>query len=94
MATEFLVELYLPCRDRAQVDELDARVRAAVAELVSQGTPISYVRSIGLPSDEVCLCLFTADGVGAVAEAARRAGISPDRIVATGHVAANQPPRP
>jgi hypothetical protein len=76
-----LVELYLSRGGAGEVPELEARARAATREMAREGTPISYVRSIFVPEDEICFHLFEAPSAEAVFEATRRAKLAVDRIV-------------
>jgi Protein of unknown function (DUF4242) len=77
--TGFLVEVYSPAA--AALAEIQERSRKAARELSEAGEPARYVRSIVVPGDETCFHLFEAPTVEIVREAARRAGISPQRIV-------------
>ena len=77
--TGFLVEVYTP--EAATLAEIQERARKAATELSEAGVPARYVRSIVVPGDETCFHLFEASSVETVHEAARRAGISPQRIV-------------
>jgi hypothetical protein len=77
--TGFLVEVYTPAA--ATLVEIQERARKAATELSEAGAPARYVRSIVVPGDETCFHLFEASSVETVREAARRAGISPQRIV-------------
>jgi hypothetical protein len=77
---EFLLELYVS-REAGASARLDAeRARIAADELTRTGTPVRCVRSIFVPDDETCFLLFEADSIGAVREAAGRAGLPFDRI--------------
>ena len=62
------------------LEEIEARLRTAAAELSDSGTPVRYVRSILVPEDETCFHLLDGPSSEAVAETARRAGISTPRI--------------
>jgi Protein of unknown function (DUF4242) len=76
--SSYLLEAYTPAS--ALLEEIEARVRAAAAELSESGTPVCYVRSIFVPEDETCFHVIDGPSSAAVAEAARRAGISRPRI--------------
>jgi len=84
MLTEYLVEMYLPAGNGGAGNDLDGRAEAAALEVTDDARPIRFVRSIVLPSDESCLLLFAAADSDLVAQALGRAGLHPDRIVATG----------
>jgi hypothetical protein len=76
---KYLVELYLPSSgDLASTAD---RARAAAQELADGGTPIRYLRSILVPSDELCLLLYEGPSAEAVVDAARRAELTFERIV-------------
>jgi hypothetical protein len=77
---EFLVELYVS-REATDAVELDLeRARLAAEELTSEGTPVRCVRSILVPDDETCLCLYDAVSMEAVREMSARAGLELERI--------------
>jgi hypothetical protein len=76
--SSYLLETYTPAATLLQ--ELEARVRSAAAELSESGTPVRYVRSIFVPEDETCFHLLDGPSRDAVAETAKRAGISTLRI--------------
>jgi hypothetical protein len=76
--SSFLLEAYMPAS--ALLEDVEERVRDAAAELTRSGTPVRYVRSIFVPEDETCFHLLDGPSSEAVAETARRAGISTPRI--------------
>jgi Nickel responsive protein SCO4226-like len=76
--SSYLLEAYTPAS--AVIEEVEARVRRAAAELADSGTPVRHVRSIFLPEDELCFHVLDGPSSEAVAETARRAGISTPRI--------------
>jgi hypothetical protein len=76
--SSYLLEAYTPAS--ALLEEVEARVRNAAAELSESGTPVRHVRSIFVPEDETCFHVLEGPSSEAVAEAARRAGISTPRI--------------
>ncbi len=77
MAT-YLVERYAP----ATADRGDAvdRVARLAAEARRAGTPVRYLWSARLATDETWLCLFEAPDAGTVADLNRRAAFPFDRI--------------
>ena len=81
MVTGYLVEEYMASSDSAA--EVSDRARRAAVELTGSGVPVTYERSIFVPTDELCLHLLSGPSRDAVLEAARRAGISPVRVVET-----------
>ena len=70
----FLVESYTP--RSAAIDEIEARVRRAAG-----GTAVQYVRSIFVPTDEICFHLLDAPEAGDVDDVMRAAGIAAQRIL-------------
>jgi len=79
---KYLVELYLPRTGSGGLPRAAAaRARAAAEELAGDGTPVRYLRSIFVPGDELCFLLYEGPSAEAVGEAARRAGITFERIV-------------
>ena len=76
--SSYLLEAYTPAS--ALLEEIESRLRTAAAELTESGTPVRYVRSILVPEDETCFHLLEGPSSEAVAETARRAGISTPRI--------------
>jgi hypothetical protein len=76
----FLVESYLPSSNAA-IEEIDARVRAAAEQLASEGAAIRHLGSILVPEDEMCVLHYDAASRELASEAARRAGITSDRVV-------------
>ena len=83
---EFLVELYLSGADADGVDRETRRARCAAAALSAEGRPVRLVRSIFVPEDETCFLLVEAETAEAVHEAANRAAVPFERVLATtGH---------
>lgn len=76
----FLVEAYTPAA--ATIAEIEVRVHTAAEEVAQTGRPIRYLRSIFVPEDETCFHLFDAACAETVREAAERARLAPQRIVA------------
>jgi hypothetical protein len=77
----FLVEAYEPRgRGAEALSGLQARARAAAAELSRSGSRTHYVRTMFLPEDEICLHVFEASSREVVLEAARLAGLADARI--------------
>jgi ubiquinone/menaquinone biosynthesis C-methylase UbiE len=83
---EFLVELYVSGADADGVDRETRRARCAAAALTAEGRPVHLVRSIFVPEDETCFLLVEAETAEAVHEAANRAAVPFERVLATaGH---------
>ena len=77
---QFLGELYLSRGDAAAVERNAERARLAARELTREGVPVRYLRSIFVPEDETCFVLIEARSAEAAGEAARRAGLSFERL--------------
>jgi hypothetical protein len=79
---QYALELYLPGLLRDEMPELVARARAAADEMQRLGTPVRFLHLIALPGDEICFLLFEASFEELAAEAADRASIAFERVVA------------
>ena len=86
---EFLIELYVSSVDPTAVASTAQRAQRAAAELTADGTPVRFLRSIFVPSDETCLFLYEAESIDAVRDVARRAGLSYDHLAETASAAPN-----
>ena len=73
--TTYLVERYLPGRDRAWLE-------AALAQIPRDDADVSYLGSLYVPSDESCFCRFTAPDAENVGRLNELAGVPFARIVA------------
>ena len=91
---EFLVELYVSRADADGVEREAQRARRAAAALTAEGRPVRLVRSIFVPEDETCFLLVEADTVETVHEAATRAAVPFERVLATAARINDQPPDP
>ena len=80
----FLVERYLPGRDRAWLE-------AALARLPVARNSAQYLGSTYVPSDESCLCRFDADTADDVRDANEIAGVPFARIVPVEEIGVRQP---
>jgi hypothetical protein len=88
---DYCLELYLADGSKASLSEAAGRARAAAESFEARGRSVRYLRSTYLPEDETCLHFFAAASREDVAEAARRAGLTSDRI--TRSIDADQPSR-
>jgi len=78
--TVYLVDRDLP---GIAMEDLAAAQRKAIetaAEFRSAGKPISYIRSVFVPGESHCMCLFDSDDPALVAELNDTAGIPYTRI--------------
>lgn len=71
----YLVERYLPGRDRAWIE-------AALGRLPQDRRGVAYLGSTYVPSDESCFCRFEAANAENVRDANEVAGVPFARIVA------------
>jgi uncharacterized protein DUF4242 len=76
----FLVESYLP-PGSVGIDEIDGRARAAAEQLAGEGAAVRHLRSTLVPEDEMCVLHYDAASRELASEAARRAGVTSDRVV-------------
>jgi hypothetical protein len=77
---DYCLELYLAGGSRAVLEEAAGRARAAAESFGARGRSVRYLRSTYLPEDETCLHFFAAASGEDVAEAARQARLTGDRI--------------
>ena len=70
----YLVERYLPGRDRAWLE-------AALARIPTGRADVTHLGSTYVPSDDACLCRFEAETADDVREANEIAGVPFARIV-------------
>jgi hypothetical protein len=79
----YLVERYLPGRDRAWLE-------AALARLPRDRRGVAYLGSTYVPSDESCFCRFEAASAENVRDANEIAGVPFARIVAVKELTVTQ----
>jgi hypothetical protein len=79
----YLVERYLPGRDRAWLE-------AALARLPKDRRGFAYLGSTYVPSDESCFCRFEAESAENVRDANEIAGAPFARIVTTTELTVTQ----
>lgn len=83
----YLVERYLPGRNRAWLE-------AALARLGKQQWRAAHLGSTYVPADDSCLCRFEAVSADDVRDANEIAGVPFARIVATEELTVGQPVPP
>lgn len=76
----FVVERYLAGWPADQLREVVREVERAAELLAVDG--VRHLRSVVLPGDETCLCVFEGPDAEAVRRANHRAGLPVDRVVA------------
>ena len=79
----YLVERYLPGRDRAWLD-------TALARLLQTRGRVAYLGSTYVPEDDSCFCRFEAASAENVRDANEIAGVPFARIVATEEIGIEQ----
>jgi len=77
----FVIESYLSRTGTGELDAAAARLRAAIDEMPEAAGRVRYLRSMFVPDDEMCFHVIEAPSQAVAIEAARRAGLTPDRIV-------------
>jgi len=82
-----MVERHLPGITSDQLGAAAARAKSTTAQMSQEGTPVRYLRSTFIPSEEKCYCLFEGRSEDAVRQAQERAEIPFDRIVEAQHIA-------
>ena len=78
---KYMVERYLPRITPEQLTAAATRAKITTAEMTQEGTPIRYLRSIFIPGEDKCFCLFDGPSPDAVREANERANIPFERVV-------------
>lgn len=87
----FVVERYRSSSDAESLRGAADRLAAGARAMSAEGTPVRYVDTIFLPSDETCLHLFEAGSEADVQAVALRAGIDIDRIHAAEQIGPRRP---
>jgi Nickel responsive protein SCO4226-like len=77
----YLAECFWPGVTKAQLEELDSRVKLAATTGRDGTARVRYRGSMLMPDDEVVFCFFDGPSASAVEAAAREAGIPFARIV-------------
>jgi hypothetical protein len=82
----FLIETYISRESAAEMEDEAARLIHSIAQLVAAGGPdrnlrIRHARSYFVSDDETCFHVIEAPSADVVAEIARRAGLTVDRVV-------------
>ena len=77
----YLIETYLARGQAAERTARERRARSAAEELTRGATRVRFDRSIHIPEDEICFYVYDAPSARHAADAAKRAGLDPFRIV-------------
>ena len=80
---DYCLELYLAGGSWTALEDAAGRARAAAESFGVRGRSVRYLRSTYLPEDETCLHFFAAASRKDVAEAARQARLTGDRITSS-----------
>ena len=78
----YMVERVLPGLKMDQLAEAQKRAIQAGKELTAEGKTVKYIRSMFVPTESRCMCLFEAADPDLVREANERAKVPFTRIVA------------
>lgn len=86
LVATFLIETYLSRERAAQMEAQAARLVHAIAQIVAAAGPernlhLRHVRSYFVADDETCFHVIESPSSDVVTELARRAALTPDRVV-------------
>jgi hypothetical protein len=84
---KYIVERYLPGITTDQLTAAAGRAKSTTAEMTKEGTPVRYLRSTFVPTEEKCTCLFEGPSPEVVKKANERANIPFVRIQEALHIA-------
>ena len=70
---QYVVERHLPNFTGEQVAAAAKRAKESTAEMTREGTPVRYLRSIFIPGEDKCYCLFEGESADVVRQANQRA---------------------
>jgi hypothetical protein len=90
--TYYLAEWYLPEMTTTSVDEMVAKLDAAVASVTSEGTPVRLVVTLSVPTDEVLYGVFGAHSSDIVSKTCLQAGLPYQRLSGDVGARIQQPP--
>ena len=76
-----MIELYVSRIDSDSVARAAARARLAANAMTRDGTPVRYLRSMHVLSDETCFLLFEAESIDVVRDLARSALLPVEHVV-------------
>ena len=72
----YTLELARPSDGWSRLPQLIADARRASEQMQRDGVLVRFLRSIFVPEDDACFCLYQATSASAVREAAQRAALS------------------
>ena len=77
---QYVVERHLPNFTGEQVAAAANRAKQTTLEMTREGTPVRYMRSIFIPGEDKCYCLFEGDSADSVLQANKRAELPVESI--------------
>ena len=89
---KYLVERFLPGITPEQLMAAAGAAKSATAAMAQEGTPVQYLRSTFIPSEEKCFCLFEGPSANAVRTANDRAQLPYERVAEAQHIASDDWP--
>jgi hypothetical protein len=79
--TDYLAEWYLPEQTELSIDNMVAKLEAAVSMVGEEGAPVRLIATVSVPSDEVFYGVFIAQCSDAVTMACQRGGVPHHRLI-------------
>ena len=76
-----MIELYVSRIDSDSVARAAERARLAANAMAREGTPVRYLRSMHVLTDETCFLLFEAESIDVVRDLARSALLPVEHVV-------------
>ena len=77
---QYVVERHLPTFTGEQVAAAAKRAKETTSEMTREGTPVRYLRSIFIPGEDKCYCLFEGESADLVRLANQRAELPVESI--------------
>jgi len=77
---QYVVERHLPNFTGEQVAAAAKRAKQTTAAMTREGTPVRYMRSIFIPGEYKCYCLFEGESADMVRQANQRAELPVENI--------------
>lgn len=86
----YLVERFLRDLTSDQLRDFARAARRAAGEAAGEGPPVRYLRSVFVPGEKRCYCLFEAPSAAAVRKANERAELPFERVIEAVQVSADE----
>lgn len=77
---QYVVERHLPNFTGEQVAAAAKSAKEATSAMTREGTPVRYLRSIFIPGEDKCYCLFEGENADSVLLANKRAELPVESI--------------